>query len=429
MKNKETLEKWIFVCFSILVAILTVVWCIYLGDKNVERVSLALITCSAAFALGSIVGFLFSIFGGEEAPFGKIRNAVIALASGIAGIGIAKVNEVGAKIGEIDLFGKPSEQNAWFSALFVITYAVAGFYFMYLLRLLVLNPALAKSQKETNLIQLSGNAGKVASDLGKILKPSVLLGRDYIADIVKEGGPQAEELQKQLFGDVVNSFLDGCEKDLESGSELQLDNITKAAVIHYYRAYFESEDPKNREKREMQLQRAIDWINRALLRDPLDPEFNIKLADIYGMQNQYEEAVSILERMERDEDSPQYVQQWLGYFLLYIEGREMDSIRHSLEYYERFRDESACLLNASRAYAQLYTQELQKRKVKAISHSKNRQKSLKYLEQAVKSDAEFKAIARKHAVEGDSFESLVTDNEFKRIIEEAPVAKAKPTPA
>ena len=188
MKYKEIIEKWAFVGFSTLLAILTVVWCIYIGAKNVERVSLALITCSAAFAVGSIIGFLFSIFDGEEAPFGQIRNSFVALASGIAGIGIAKVNELGAKIGEINVFGKPSEQNAWFSALFVITYAVAGFYFMYLLRLLVLNPALAKSQKETNLIQLSGNAGRIGSDLEKILKPSMLLGKDYIADIVKQGG-------------------------------------------------------------------------------------------------------------------------------------------------------------------------------------------------------------------------------------------------
>jgi tetratricopeptide (TPR) repeat protein len=250
----------------------------------------------------------------------------------------------------------------------------------------------------------------------------MLLGKDYIADIVKQGGQQAEDLHKQLCGPVVNSFLEGCEKDLESGSEIQSDNIAKAAVIHYYRAYFEKENSKTRDK---QLEQAIDWINRALLRDPLDPEFNIKLADIYGMQKQYDEAVSILERLERDEDSPQYVQQWLGYFLLFIDGRELDAVRHSLEFYERFPDESPCLLNVARAYAQLYAQELHKRNVKAILHSKNRQKSLSYLQQAVKANPALQEEALKHSVEGDSFETLAADTEFKRIAGEAPALKEK----
>jgi tetratricopeptide (TPR) repeat protein len=254
----------------------------------------------------------------------------------------------------------------------------------------------------------------------------MLLGRDDISDILKEGGPQAEELKKQLRGDVVNSFLDGCEKDLASGSEIQPDNIAKAAVIYYYRAYIEDENSRNRDQ---QIEQAISWINRALLRDPLDPEYNIKLADIYGLQKQYDEAVSILERMERDEASPQYVQQWLGYFLLFIDGRENDAIRHSLEYFERFPDETPCLLNVSRAYAQLYAQELHKRNVKAIAKSKNRQNSLNYLQQAVKDYPALKEEALKHAVKGDSFEVLAADTEFKRITGETPASKEKPLEA
>jgi tetratricopeptide (TPR) repeat protein len=420
--NEEVAEKSTFIGFSILAAILTLAWCFFLGGWNAERVSMALITCSAAFAIGSLIGFLFTIFGEEVEPFGKIRNAMIAVASGIAGVGIAKVNELGSKLGEIQLFGNASQMNSWFSTLFVITYMVAGFYFMYLLRQLVLNPALAKSRNEIDRIQLSGRVENVAIELAKVLTPRVLLGREDIAEIVEEDRQQAKELRTQLYSDVVTSFLDGCERDLSSGYEISPDNISRAAVIHYYRSYFEKADSDAREKQE---EKAVAWINRALLRDPLDPGFNIKLADIYAMQDRYAEVVAIFERLERDETSPQYVQQWLGYFLLFIDGREMDAIRHSLEYHERFPDESAGLFNASCGYAQLYTLEARKEGTTEIPYSKNRQKSLEFLEQSIHIDPGLRADAKRYSEEGESFELLAQDEAFKRIIAEPQAPKLK----
>lgn len=420
--NDKATEKWMFVGFSSLVAILTLVWCFFLGGWNAERVSMALITCSAAFAIGSLIGFLFTLFGEEVEPFGKIRNAMIAVASGIAGVGIAKINQLGSKLGEIQLFGGPSQMNSWFSTLFVITYLVAGFYFMYLMRQLVLNPALAKSRNEIDRIQLSGRVENVATELAKILTPRVLLGRENIAEIVEEDKQQAKELRSQLYSDVVTSFLDSCEKDICTGYEVSPDNISRAAVIHYYRTYFEKADTDAREKQE---DLAVAWINRALLRDPLDPGFNIKLADIYAMQDRYVEVVAIFERLERDETSPQYVQQWLGYFLLFIDGREMDAIRNSLEFHERFPDESAGLFNASCGYAQLYTLEARKEGVERIPHSKNRLKSLELLEKSIHIEPGLRADAERYSVEGESFELLSQDEAFKRIIAEPQVPKPK----
>ena len=47
---------------------------------------------------------------------------------------------------------------------------------------------------------------------------------------------------------------------------------------------------------------------RARQRDPTNPDFQIKLADHLGMQGLYAEAVAIVERLEREETSPQYIQ-------------------------------------------------------------------------------------------------------------------------
>jgi hypothetical protein len=415
-KRQEALEAKVFWVFSVIGGLATVVWCFLLGGWTTERTSLALAACSAAFAFGSLLGFIFTIFGEELEPLGKIRDAMIALASGIAGISVAKVNDIGAMIGSIQLFNDRSAKGSWFSVLFMSTYFVAGFYFMYLMRKLALNPALARSRVAIERIQISGSVSVVAMELGKKLPQSVLLGREFIEDLVEDGGKQAEQLRSVLFGDDVERFLAICERDLEAGSQMQLDTVGKAAILHYYRIYFKEEADRGPQE-----ERAIEWITRTLLMDPLDRLFQIKLADVFGMQEGYGEAVSIFERLERDEDAPQYVQQWLGYFLLFIEGREGDSIKHSLEFHRRFPDESDGLFNAACGYAQLYAIELRDHGVKEIQTSENRMRSLSFLEEAVRLDPGSRSIALKVSEPGDSFESLASDVDFLQIVGDARV--------
>jgi tetratricopeptide (TPR) repeat protein len=412
MKEKTSGEL-LFWGISAFAAVVSVFWCLVLGAWNAERVSLIIATVSASFAIGSLIGFVFSIFGDEIEPFGKLRDAFIALASGIAGLSIAKVNEIGSKIGEINLFGHDSQQGEWFSALFVATYTICGFYFMYLLRKLILNPALAEARVVLDRIQTSGRIGKVAIDLAKKLPQRVLLGRQVIPEDEDEWDEEEKTLRSELTSEVVESFLSGCEKVIMNGSEMSPDDISKAAILYYYRSYFE-EDESSRKKK---IQQAIDWISLVLNRDPLNLEFQIKLADIYGLQDRYDEAVSIFERLERDDNSPQYVQQWLGYFLLFIDGREKDAIKHSLSFHDRFPDESSGLFNAACGYAQLYERELRAEGIAENADSENRKQSLKILEWAIRIDPECREAARKHSEPDSSFAALENDGDFLRLTE------------
>jgi tetratricopeptide (TPR) repeat protein len=409
--GQDPFEKQLFWVISTAAAVLTVVWCLVLGAKDAERISLALVTCFSAFLLGSLVGFVFTIFGDEVEPLGKIRDAMIALASGIAGISIAKIGNLRALIGSIQLFGTASDKSSWFTVLFVISYFVAGFYFMYLLRKLVLNPALAKSRIELERIEVSGKISSIAIEIEQTLPQSLLLGREYISEEVEDRGESTEELRSKLFSDAVKRFLDSCQRDLSSGASISPENVKRAAVLHYYRSYFETNDTD----RDAQQGLALEWINRALLLDPLDILLQIKLADLFGMQDRYDEAISIFERLERDEDSPQYVQQWLGYFLLFEDGREEEAIRHSVEFHERFPNSGSSLFNASCGYAQLYTKELHQAHVEALPASENRKESLHLLEQSVRIEPDLRAAARRHSEPYDSFESLVSDIDFLRI--------------
>jgi tetratricopeptide (TPR) repeat protein len=261
------------------------------------------------------------------------------------------------------------------------------------------------------VIQASGVASRIAFELETKIPQDLLLGKKYIAEIAKDGGTEADYFKKELYSEIVSRFLSACEQDVACGRPVPPDNIRMAAVLHYYRTYFESVDSD----RSSQQTKALEWITRAMARDPLDPDLQIKLADVFEMQGRYDEAVAIMERLERDEDSPQYVQQWLGYFLLFIDGRESDAINHSLSFHKRFPNESGGIFNASCGYAQLYTAELRERSLTTIPDSTNRSESLKLLAQSIRIDAENATLARKHSEPGDSFESFVNDDEFLRI--------------
>jgi hypothetical protein len=117
----------VFWIISVLGLGATIWWSISVGAGNLETAGLALALCSASFAVGSVVGFMFTIFGDEQEPLGKIRDAMIALASGIAGAGIANAKQFGNLLRSIHIFNGASVESPSFSVLIAIAYFVTGF--------------------------------------------------------------------------------------------------------------------------------------------------------------------------------------------------------------------------------------------------------------------------------------------------------------
>jgi tetratricopeptide (TPR) repeat protein len=395
-------------------AVGTIFWCWHLGGGNLERASLAFALCAASFGVGSSLGFMFSIFGDEQEPFGKIREAMIALASGLTGVGLAKATSLGALLGQIHIFANDSDRNTPFSILVAISYSIAGFFFMYFFRKLAINPALAEAREATERFQNTSEVSLVATKVMEKLSPSILLGREFIDD--SESGELPSDETKQLHDDLfapdVEHFLDACDDDANKGRTIEHESVSVAARLRYYRIYFLK---KGSELRIAEEQKAGDWIYRALMRDPTNPDLQIKLADLLAMQDRDDEAVSILERLERDEDSPQYVQQWLGYYLLFLDGRENDAIRHSLEFHARFPDESSGLFNAACGYAQLYSIELEEANATEIPDSANRLECLRLLREAIRKDRSIGAFAIRNSEAGESLEALHSDAEFIKL--------------
>ena len=193
---------------------------------------------------------------------------------------------------------------------------------------------------------------------------------------------------------------------------MQPENVALVARIQYYRVYFEKAGTDERIQQEAT---ALDWVYRALMRDPQNPELQIKLADLLALEERYGEAVAIMEKLERSTEAPQFVQQWLGYYLLFVDDRQQEAIDLSLDFHKRFPDETAGLFNAACGYAQLFEKELQNNAVANETASENRTLALKYLAEAIKRDSDYKALAIKQSRPDEDFASLVDDPEFLKL--------------
>jgi hypothetical protein len=60
-------------------------------------------------------------------------------------------------------------------------------------------------------------------------------------------------------------------------------------------------------------------------------------------------------------EAPAYIEQWLGYYLLYVPNRVDDAIRYSEGYHKRFPDESDTFFNIAYGYGKKYCAELHAR--------------------------------------------------------------------
>jgi tetratricopeptide (TPR) repeat protein len=411
---------------SIVFAALSLLWAFAIGLRDTERINLALVTLTCSVGVGSLIGFVLTIFGDEVEALGKARDSLIALVSGIAGIGVAKTAELGGLLGRIQLFPQQDETSSWFSVLFVTTYTISGFYAMYFFRKLFINPALAAAHARLELTtKLSNRASQILTEIEKKLPKGILLGRDAIDDIDAQDS-DSKTLKEALLSKEVDEFLSICEDEVAKGS-LTIDLVYKASVLHYYRI---RTLPAGSSTRMDEAEVAKEWLTRATMIDPLDPGPQLKLAEVYGMLDEDETCISILEKLEWNEESPQYLEQWLGFYLLFSDGREKDAIRHSEEFLKRYPTNEICFFNIARAYSQILKRETETSEVGQRAEYRNR--ALTNLRKSVKIDSELKAFAKEKAKPGESFDVLANDPEFLEITaegQEDSTTNANPTSA
>lgn len=220
-----------------------------------------------------------------------------------------------------------------------------------------------------------------------------------------------------MYSSDVQKFLDDSADALKTGANLDWDIVSKVASLHYYRTYFEKEENKF-----SQAECASTWILRALMMNPLHVDFTVKYADTLGMMDRYEEAVAILEKLERTPEAPAYIKQWLGYFYLFVD-REDEAIRYSEEYHKLFPAESDSIFNMASAYAQKYCAELHTSGKIRDRESENRRQALSKLKEALRGEPDYvETVRNKWTQSGGSFDCFLHDPDFRSLVELPPEA-------
>src|ERR1700719_800465 len=201
-------------------------------------------------------------------------------------------------------------------------------------------------------------------------------------------------------------------KAARTGS-LDWDITSKTAYIYYYRTYFQKEAVSKR----IEIDKALEWMTRALNMNPLHIDLTMKYADMLGASDEDDAAVAILERLVLRPEAPVLVKKWLGYYCLYLNGRERDAIRYSEDYLKDFPDDADARFNMASAYAQMYCNELKSKKISSVPESDNRKNALKYLQEGLKVDPDYaKTVGSEWIEKGESFECFASDSEFQRLL-------------
>ncbi len=209
--NVQDNSRWVVkLAFWILVLCLSVVWWWWAGKGCRHRLVMISVVSLASFAVGCIAGFLFSSYGEEAGTVGKVRDWLVA---GISGLTFAQVIDKDSALKHILLaFASGPGPNEY--ALVVgsaVLFMVLGFFFMFLQRELFLNVELAQTRVIRRRLEESKEAGQVTQRLLIQLPPSLLSGVDDINEIVQVNKALSESLQRLLFSDEVNKFLQEAE--------------------------------------------------------------------------------------------------------------------------------------------------------------------------------------------------------------------------
>jgi tetratricopeptide (TPR) repeat protein len=399
----------------LLALLLSVAWWWFTSQGSIQRWIVFSALSLSSFALGCLVGFLFTSYGEESATVGKVRDWLIGSITGITFVQIIE-KESGLKrlLGAFVVGGNVNDYGVVVAD--TVLYATLGFFFMFLQRELILNLLLAQRRAERGEMEGARQAGIVMQRFLVTLPVSILSGVDDVDEMVEFRKGEAEKLRTILYSEELRAFLDQAEEAIKSGASLDWDVVSKVANLQYYRTYFEKDEHKY-----SQAATAYEWICRALVINPLHVDLTVKCADALSMMDRYDEAVALLERLERTPEAPAYAKQWLGCFLLSVDGRADDAIRYSEEYHRLFPNESDSIFNVAYAYAQKYADELREKGQREDPQSHNRKLALANLRSALQRQPDYAATVRTSWTKpGEGFFALLHDKEFRQVVDLPP---------
>lgn len=395
----------------IVVAVIALWWIILAAKLTFWHFILNIVLGFASAAIGCVIGFLFTSYGEESGTVGKIRDWLIG---GLAGLTLAKAGSIKSLL--ITFAAGPGPQEFAVVCGTAISFAVLGFFSMFFQRELILNVLLAESRATRGQIEGTRQAGIAVLRLLTALPPSVQSGLADIDQLVQVPTTETAQLKALLDSSEVYGYLTDADDALKAGRELEWNTVATVANLHYYRTYFESDQDNKREE----ANRAATWILRALTMNPMHVDLTAKYADMLSINERYEEATVILERIIAGPLTPPLFKEWLACYLVHLPTRLDDAIRYAESYHDQFPTETDTAFVLAYAYAKKYGEELLTRGI-GENNSENRKRALNKLREGLIAQPMFGDIVRtKWVAPGGPCESLVHDPEFRSIAELPP---------
>lgn len=310
------------------------------------RASLLTALAGAAFVLGTLVGFIFSTYDDEASTIGKVKDWLLGA---LATITLVKFAALKSFLITFAVFYNSREYALTVGVAMV--FLVIGFFFMYFGRELLFNVPLARKRAERSSIE-THQASMVTLQLIAAIPSSLLCGIDDAESLLKTRPALAAQLRESLKSKDVETFLAQSDAAIRTGQPIDWDIVSKNAYLEYYRIYFCAADGK-----QDQAATALVWIVRALVINPEHVDLTVKRADVLAIQTLYDECCATLARLQPQPECPAFIDQWLGYYLLFVRGREDDAIEASASYLARFKESKEARRNLACAYAQKYCRE------------------------------------------------------------------------
>ncbi len=324
-----------------LVGVVLLCWLGWIGCHRLWRPVLLAALAASSLLIGALIGFIFTSYSDEASTIGKVRDWIVGA---LAGVTLIKFQSLKAVI-LVFAFTNTAADFALALATSVV-FACLGFFFMFFGRELIINIPLAVARRKRTEIENTREAGAVTLKLISAIPSSILVGLNDADDLKNRAGENAK-LSADLDSANVKTFLTQSQDALDAGAPLDWDIVSKVAYLQYYRAYFAEPAAKG-----AQQQCAYDWILRALVINPEHVDLTVKRADILALMERWSECVLILQALAERPECPFFVLQWLGYYLLYLPGRESEAIQASQKYLTLFPDSNEARRNLASSYAQ-----------------------------------------------------------------------------
>jgi tetratricopeptide (TPR) repeat protein len=368
----------------------SILWSGLLGDGDAHSTASLASAAATAFALGCIVGFVFSTTSQsttnqsttnqQESSIAKVRDWMVG---GVTGLGVGELVAQGSHLKAFIQIFSPGNAGREFglTAATMVVFFVGGFLAMYLNRVLVLNILLTRAEKTRSDIESGRNK---FDDKVEELAASALVA-PVGTTWETEGQQEAIEVDTTL-----QSFASSVELALTKGESVKLTDIER--VAGYYTSTF-------------QRNKLVDFLRLAFEKSSLKIAVAFRLAKALADVGNYEKAVQALKDAQKVPNAPASLKKVIGFYLLWLDDEEhlRESLKSTEEYLKTRPDDDGATFNKACAYAQLYCKS---------KNAKCKDAALTSLQAAIDINSAWKTRARElTGLEGD-FACFKDDSEF-----------------